>query len=66
MANKFNWNKVNLSSKVKNQGSYELEKEADHILNTDKYWKRKIGKKHKKFFSKLEKEYNKSGKKNIF
>lgn len=54
MAQKFNWNKVNMRAKVREKGAYELEREADHILNTDNFWKRKLGKKHKKFFKKYE------------
>ena len=62
---KFNWTKVQMTSKIRSQGTYDLEKEADHILNTDKFWQRKIGKKHKKFFKKLRKDYRKNGKENI-
>ena len=54
-----------MTNKIRSQGTYDLEKEADHILNTDKFWQRKIGKKHKKFFKKLRKDYRKNGKKNI-
>jgi len=57
---KFNWAKSNMKTKVTTQGNYDLLKEADHILNTDNYWKRKIGKKHKKFFKKLNKNHKKN------
>ena len=42
MVKKFNWEKINKTKLVNNRGTYNLEKEANHILNSDKYWKRKL------------------------
>jgi|688.fasta_scaffold544197_4 hypothetical protein len=59
MVKKFNWEKINKTKLINNRGTYNLEKEANHILNSDKYWKRKLKGKHKKFFKMWEKELNK-------
>ncbi len=59
MPKKFNWEKLNKLRLVNNRGTYNLEREANHILNSDKYWKRKLKSKHKKFFKLWDKELNK-------
>lgn len=61
---KLNWNKAQNHFKIKSKGAYKLESEADHILNSDNYWKRKLknNKEAKKFFIKWEKESNKTKK----
>ena len=61
---KLNWSKTQNHFKMKSKGVYKLESEADHILNSDNYWKKRLKKKKgaKKFFKKWEKETNQTKK----
>ena len=61
---KLNWNKTQNHFKMKSKGVYKLESEADHILNSDNYWKKRLQKTKgvKKFFKKWEKETNQTKK----
>ena len=61
---KLNWNKIQNQFKMKSKGVYKLESEADHILNSDNYWKKRLKntKGAKKFFNKWEKETNQTKK----
>ena len=57
MARSFNWTKINKIKLINDRGTYNLDKEADHILNADNYFKKKLKKKkYKNFFKKWEKE----------
>jgi len=57
---KLNWKKTQNHFKMKSKGVYKLESEADHILNSDNYWKKRLKKTKgvKKFFKKWEKQTN--------
>ena len=39
---KLNWNKTQNHFKMKSKGVYKLESEADHILNSDNFWKKRL------------------------
>jgi hypothetical protein len=53
---KFNWDKVNKTRLSNRKGTYSFEREQEHNVNLDNYWKTKFKDKYKKFFKMWDKE----------